>query len=157
MLMFIVEAIDATSVHRPLAVASTQGMCVIAGLLLPLSRGPLAWTLLLLFGAMGYGLVFQRVHARRLKVEQFASLRGALGGWSPNHSYGLTQAQVGLDLLHVCAWTWSLIFVEFLVSSVVHSQRGTYTYLASGLGELGDSTDWGFVVECALDVIAKLM
>lgn len=152
MLMFIVEAIDATSIHRPLAVASTQGMCVIAGLLLPLARGPLAWTLLLLFGAMGYGLVFQRVHARRLKVEQLTSLCGAFGGWSHNHSYSLMQTQVGLDLLHVCAWTWSLIFVEFLVSSVVHAQRGAFLAF-----DEQSSRDWGFVVECGLDVIAKLM
>ncbi|KAG8461603.1 hypothetical protein KFE25_001207 [Diacronema lutheri] len=146
MLMFVIEAVDAVSIIRPLSVAATQGMCTTAGLLLPLARGPLTWALLLIFGGLGYVLVFQRMHARKRKVAHYAQLRRTLGGLTPYEAYVKRQADMGLELLRGCAWTWSIILVEYLVSVVVYAQNAN-----------DRSPDWSFIVECALDVISKLM
>lgn len=134
---FIVEAVNATSVRLPLLSAGSQSLSTFLGMLLPLC--PLAlWKSALALSFALYFVIFWRLAA----IE--AALRDARRTLPP-HSVERRRAELSAALMRQCVATWTaLVFV----------------WCADVIGRLlvGDpSTDWAYVADCAIDVIAKTL
>lgn len=153
-LMFIVEAlaVSSGSSDRPSAVAIVQSMCTLAGLLLPFAHRAMTWALLILFGVCGYGIVYQRLFVLTRERDTLTIVLETSGHtelWSAR-SFDLKRLEIAVGLLKVCAFTWTLILIEWFVSSGMYVVLRQHPSAAS-------STDWCFVAECCLDLAAKLM
>ena len=134
---FIVEAVDATSVRLPLLSAGSQSLSTFLGMLLPLC--PLAlWKSALALSFALYFVIFWRLAA----IE--AALRDARRTLPP-HSVERRRAELSAALMRQCVATWTALVV---------------VWCADVIGRLlvGDpSTDWAYVADCAIDVVAKTL
>ena len=134
---FIVEAVNATSVRLPLLSAGSQSLSTFLGMLLPLC--PLAlWKSALALSFALYFVIFWRLAA----IE--AALRAARRTLPP-HSVERRRAELSAALMRRCVATWTALVV---------------VWCADVIGRLlvGDpSTDWAYVADCAIDVIAKTL
>jgi len=136
---FVVESIDSTSLYTPLTTATSQSVSTICGLFLPYCAPGFWWHFNCWLSFILYFYIFWRLYVKELQLRDY---RRQL----PSRSYALRKAELGLGLLRQCVCTWSIFVTIWTVDLLVRRFCG-----------FKPETDWAFICDCVVDVIAKML
>ena len=136
---FLVESIDSREVRAPLLSAASQGVSTFCGLLLPLCPSLSLWLPTCVLSFVLYFYIWQRLRVRTASVRRLREILAP-------RSYELLSATLALRLLRQCVVTWTLLVAIWTVDVVARCVLG-----------YAPETDWAFLADCAIDVLAKTL
>ena len=136
---FLVESIDSRDLRSPLMSAASQSVSTFCGLLLPLCPSLSLWLPTCALSFILYFYIWERLRVRTASVRR---LRETLAP----RSYELLSATLALRLLRQCVVTWTVLVAIWTVDVIARCVLG---YVPE--------TDWAFLADCAIDVIAKTL
>merc|ERR1719149_200977 len=124
---FLVESIDSRELRAPLLSAASQCLSTLCGLLLPLCPSLRLWLPTCALSIGLYAYIWRRLYVRTASVRRL-------------------RATLSLRLLRQCVATWTALVGVWTVDVVARCLLG-----------YSPATDWAFVADCAIDVIAKTL
>lgn len=176
---FLVEAIDATDARQPMLTGGSQGLSTFCGLLMPLcpaalpGRVPSLWCCAFVSSFALFFVIFWRLHVKETKlavarhtlparhsapiervrthppcVLSLARSLGRLASPRPlsqARNLERRQAEVGVVLMRRCVATWTALVLIWVSDFACRLCFGA------------PSTDWAYIADCAIDVVAKTL
>jgi len=139
LMAFVVDGLDATHLRGPLIFAVCQCLSSSFGACLAFVSSPWLWGTLLAMAVTLFCTLFVRLYERHQLLRQLEHVL-------PPDAYPVLRVQLALRLGYQCCFFWSLLVISW----------GSDAYGRAFLG-YNPTTDWCFIIDCVVDVTAKLL
>jgi hypothetical protein len=138
LMAFVVDGSDATKLRGPLLLAMCQSVSTGLGACLAFVTTPWLWGTVLAMSCVLFCTLYVRLYERTGRLRQ-------LEGTLPPDACPILRAKLALRLNWQCAFFWSVLVSCWLADAYARAFIG-----------YNPSTDWCFIVDCVVDVAAKL-
>mmetsp|Transcript_28589 Transcript_28589/g.76999 ORF Transcript_28589/g.76999 Transcript_28589/m.76999 type:complete len:532 (-) Transcript_28589:552-2147(-) len=146
LMTFVVEAISAQALAEPLSLGVFIGFACTCGYIFPLCTNPYVWTAMMLLCCGSYLPLYPRYFRRRRIYNESLAQRV-----SPSDVGTIVADKVAHQLSLCCLVMWTVITADFFITWALGRARGDAFKTGA------DRAQWPFLLDCALDVTAKLL
>lgn len=136
---FLVEAVDSKDLWVPITTGATQCLSTACGPLMPLCNGRVwPWAAVC---TTSY-LLFSWIYVRYIRKQQELAAQIKVN----DPTADLASSRLGVRLLFQCVLTWTALVAVW-----------TADLVATLVWEVRPATDWAFIGDCVIDLVAKVL